>query len=188
MKKINVDSKIDKQIIDDVEYQNSIIESSKLAPESMIKEIKELNRSINEKTVRDDIQKSNIWNIKKIKFKNMFSFGGDIENEIDMENINGLVGIFGKNFQGKSSIFNIISYTLFDKCEKSWLIRDIANFEANDFYCEIVFDINNIEYVVKRYGERKEKTFPVNVEFYRIVDGQKEDLAEIGRASCRERV
>lgn len=188
VKKMDIDSEIDKQIIDDVEYQNKVIEESNLAPESMLNEIKELNKEINEKTTRTDIQKANIWSIKNLKFMNMFSYSGDIENEIDFSNMSGLIGIFGKNFQGKSSIFNIISYALFDRCEKSNLIREIVNFESDSFYTKIEILNGNTSYFVERSGERKEKTFPVNVEFYKIENGEKIDLAGSQRRETNKNI
>jgi hypothetical protein len=41
-----------------------------------------------------------VWRIKEIGWDNLFNYGGD--NKINFEKLRGLVGIFGKNYSGKS--------------------------------------------------------------------------------------
>jgi DNA repair exonuclease SbcCD ATPase subunit len=55
--------------------------------------------------------KSLSWNIEKIEFKNIFSYGGDILNVIDLKN--GITGILANNACGKTNILNTIMYGLF---------------------------------------------------------------------------
>ena len=41
------------------------------------------------------------------------------DNVIDFANLNGIVGIFGKNFSGKSSIIDSLLYTMFNTTSKN---------------------------------------------------------------------
>jgi DNA repair exonuclease SbcCD ATPase subunit len=55
----------------------------------------------------------------------MFAYGNN--NIIDFTSWNGVVGIFGQNYSGKSSLLDIILFCLFDKTNKSSKGIDILN-------------------------------------------------------------
>ena len=57
-----------------------------------------------------------MWRIKEIGWDNLFNYGGD--NKINFEKLRGLVGIFGKNYSGKSSIIDSILFTMFNSTSK----------------------------------------------------------------------
>ena len=66
------------------------------------------------------------WAIKDIKFSNVFAYGKD--NYINFDKLNGLVGIFGPNRAGKSSIPGAIMYSLFNTSDRGTLKnKDIVN-------------------------------------------------------------
>ena len=50
------------------------------------------------------------WSLKTIEWDNLFNYGEN--NKIDFDKLNGIVGIFGKSFSGKSSIVDSLLYTL----------------------------------------------------------------------------
>ena len=52
------------------------------------------------------------YRIKRIEFSNLFSYGAN--NVIEFTNFKGVVGIIAPNHMGKSSILEIIIFTLFD--------------------------------------------------------------------------
>lgn len=60
--------------------------------------------------------KGNIWTIDSLKFDNILGFG--MGNEIDFTNFNGLVGVFGKNKVGKSSLVGSILYSAFNVVDR----------------------------------------------------------------------
>jgi DNA repair exonuclease SbcCD ATPase subunit len=51
------------------------------------------------------------WSIEKIEFRNIFSYGNDILNIIDLKD--GVTGILADNASGKTNILNTIIYGLF---------------------------------------------------------------------------
>ncbi len=55
--------------------------------------------------------------VAKLTFNNLFNYGED--NVINFENTNGIVGIFGKNFSGKSSVIDSLLYTMFNTTSKN---------------------------------------------------------------------
>jgi DNA repair exonuclease SbcCD ATPase subunit len=47
----------------------------------------------------------------------LFNYGEG--NSVDFNNLNGIVGIFGKNYSGKSSIIDGLLYTMFNTTSKN---------------------------------------------------------------------
>ena len=66
---------------------------------------------------REEISRNVNWKLKSFKWDNLFNYGEG--NSIDFENLNGIIGVFGKNFSGKSSIIDAALYTLFNTTSKN---------------------------------------------------------------------
>ena len=66
---------------------------------------------------KEEVLRNVNWKIRSLKFDNLFNYGED--NVVDFENLNGIVGIFGKNFSGKSSIIDSLLYTMFNTTSKN---------------------------------------------------------------------
>ena len=77
-----------------------------------------LNRRYN-KIVEDneEISRNVKWKINSFKWDNLFNYGED--NSINFANLSGIIGIFGKNFSGKSSIIDAALYTMFNTTSKN---------------------------------------------------------------------
>ncbi len=77
-----------------------------------------LNRRYN-KIVEDneEISRNVKWKINSFKWDNLFNYGED--NSIKFTNLSGIIGIFGKNFSGKSSIIDAALYTMFNTTSKN---------------------------------------------------------------------
>ena len=52
-----------------------------------------------------------------MQWNNLFNYGED--NFIDFDKLNGIIGIFGKNFSGKSSVIDSMLYTIFNSTSKN---------------------------------------------------------------------
>ena len=63
-----------------------------------------------------DISRNVLWDIRKMTWSNLFNYGKG--NSIDFSKLNGLVGIFGKNYSGKSSIIDAALFGLFNTTSK----------------------------------------------------------------------
>ncbi len=57
------------------------------------------------------------WKLKKLAWDNLFNYGED--KAIEFEELKGTVGIFGKNYSGKSSVIDSLLFTLFNSTSKN---------------------------------------------------------------------
>ena len=86
--------------------------------EEMLERVYELNRKYNSQIEETEEVARNVnWNINKFEWDNLFNYGEG--NSVDFTNLNGIVGIFGKNFSGKSSIIDGLLYTMFNTTSKN---------------------------------------------------------------------
>jgi len=110
---------------------------------SVVEEDEEVARNIN-------------WKLKSIEWDNLFNYGE--KNKINFENLNGVVGIFGKNFSGKSSIIDSLLYTIYNSTSKNNR-KNLHLINQTKDNCrgkvEIVIDHNIYE--IERTSEKYEK-------------------------------
>ena len=66
---------------------------------------------------KEEVLRNVNWAIRSLKFDNLFNYGED--NSIDFAKLNGIIGIFGKNFSGKSSIIDSLLFTMFNTTSKN---------------------------------------------------------------------
>ena len=101
----------------------------------------------------------------------MFSYGE--ANKIDFSKVGGLMGLFAPNAAGKSSLFDAISFCLFDKCSRAFKAQNILNNRKSDFECQLHFQVDGIDFHIKRTARtiNKGKNVKVDVQFWKEVDG-----------------
>jgi hypothetical protein len=125
----NRDNKLDFEDVSDVNYQNSLLKEyvERMMPFTTPDDIAglyEINQDINSRIVHDDIQRNINWKPIKFTFSNMFSYGEN--NKIDFTKVGGLMGLFAPNATGKSSLFDAISFCLYDKCSRAFKASNIS--------------------------------------------------------------
>jgi len=175
------DNQLELEDITDVNYQNSLITDyigrmMPFATPEDIAGIQSLNKEINSRIVLDDIARNIQWKPVRFEFSNMFSYGED--NVINFDKVNGLMGLFAPNASGKSSLFDAISFCLFDKCSRAFKAANIMNNRKADFHCQLDFQVEGVEYSIRREARivNKGKNVKVDVQFWRTVDGITESL------------
>ena len=85
--------------------------------DDVLNEVLSYNRSYNQKAQEnEEVSRNVVWKVKKLKWNNFFNYGEG--NEIDFEKLQGLVGVFGRNYSGKSSVVDAALYTLFNTTAK----------------------------------------------------------------------
>jgi len=155
----------------DVEFQNELIkdylERQFLADNETIDKIQKINREMNTKLVDDDVVPNIQWIPKQFEFSNMFSYGEN--NKIRFDNAKGMVGVFAPNASGKSSLFDAISFCIFDKTSRTYLAKNIMNNRKSNFYCKLHFQIDGVDYFIERTAKliNKGKNVKVDVNFWR---------------------
>ncbi len=118
-----------------------------LAKEYIKNYLTRLNNSTPEST------HSATWSIKWIEFDNVFCYGEG--NRINLDKLDGLVGIFGPNRAGKSTIIGAIIYALFNTTDRG-SIKNIDIINKNKKYCSanIRISVGGTDYVIERKTER----------------------------------
>jgi len=101
------------------------------------------------------------WKLVSLKFSNMFTYGKD--NTIDFTKLtfDEITGLFGPNSSGKSSLVDILLFSLFDDYSRNnqdknkVLNGTLINTNENIFTCSVKFNIDNTLYEINKEGKRK---------------------------------
>jgi len=158
----------------DVGFQNKLLEdylTQKFGIDSEALEVvKGINADINSKIVNPHAIRSSVWIPKEFQFSNMFSYGED--NYINFQNMKGAYGVFAPNASGKSSLWDALSFCIFDKCSRTSKAVDVMNYSKNNFYCKFIFELNGRDYVIERKANKSTKkgTVKVDTQFYTYND------------------
>lgn len=108
-----------------------------------------------------------------LKFSNLFAFGDN--NEIDFQNRKGVLSINGKNKYGKSSIIDIILFSLYGKCTKGLTQKDYLNYRKKNLICILELMVNGNKFRIIRYaatGKKDVKNLKIGLEFYQFENNQ----------------
>ena len=102
---------------------------------------------------KEDISRNVNWKLTNFKFDNLFNYGED--NNVNFDELNGITGIFGKNFSGKSSIIDAVLWTLFNTTSKNER-KNLNVINQNKEFCEgsITIQVGNKHYYVTRKAEK----------------------------------
>ena len=92
----------------DISVQEELIDEYLIGYEvedKTLEKVYELNKKYN-KVVEDneDVSRNINWKLIDFEFDNLFNYGDG--NKVNFEELSGIIGIFGKNFSGKSSIID----------------------------------------------------------------------------------
>lgn len=108
----------------------------------------------------DSAGRGTTWQLNRISWDNMMNYGEG--SSIDFSKVSGIVGIFGPNAIGKSSIFDILLEALFDKVAKEVPRNiDLVNDNKDVGSMTVDFEANGQPYSIERtierihYGQRK---------------------------------
>lgn len=166
MKKILKDPTISQIVEDgqksDVEVdrnENDIIES--LSPDNLKEDILKLHSHILGKIEIEEVfSKSLPWGISKIEFKNIFSYGNDHLNFIDLKK--GVTGILANNASGKTNILNTIMYGLFGTTRvQNHLNKNIVSRYAKkeDLFVKLTIEVQDGSvYYIERTAKTKTRS------------------------------
>ncbi len=125
--------------------------------EEMLERVYNLNRKYNSKIEETEEVARNVnWNINKFEWDNLFNYGEG--NSVDFNSLNGIVGIFGKNYSGKSSIIDGILYTMFNTTSKNERKNyNIINQNKKDCMGRVELQVGDKTYTIERTSEKYTK-------------------------------
>jgi len=120
----------------------------------LMKRVLDLNLKYNKIAEENEEVSRNInWRLRSIEWDNLFNYGE--ENVINFDNLEGIVGIFGKNFSGKSSIIDSILYTIFNSTSKNDRKNlNIINQNRDFGKGRVKISIGDTDYYVDRSSEK----------------------------------
>ena len=122
--------------------------------EEMLERVFELNRKYNSQIEETEEVARNVnWNINKFEWDNLFNYGEG--NSVDFTNLNGIVGIFGKNYSGKSSIIDGMLYTMFNTTSKNERKNyNIINQNKKSCQGMVELQVGDKTYTIERRSEK----------------------------------
>ena len=116
-------------------YMEQFLDTKQLQPETRERAI-EISREYFKKHVQTDVSRNVAWKLKKMSWDYLFNYGKG--NSIDFSKLSGLVGIFGKNYSGKSSIIDAALFGIYNTTSKGERKNvHIINQNQNKAKCKI---------------------------------------------------
>jgi len=158
---------------------------------STMEKVYELNRKY-KKVVEDndDISRNVNWKLTSFEFDNLFNYGEG--NSVTFDDLNGITGIFGKNYSGKSSIVDAVLWTLFNTTSKNER-KNLNVINQNKESCrgKLTINVGHLTYTIERTAEKYIKRLKgeetleaktdLNFEVYDQVSGEITSLNGLSR-------
>jgi DNA repair exonuclease SbcCD ATPase subunit len=106
-------------------------------------------------TGMEEAPRNTKWSLRDLKFDNVFAYGEG--NHINFDGLEGIVGIFGQNRAGKSSIVGSIMYSLFNSTDRG-SIKNLHVINARKPYCytRAIVNVGGTDYVFERQTVKHE--------------------------------
>jgi DNA repair exonuclease SbcCD ATPase subunit len=103
-----------------------------------------------------EIKDLSVKNIKllNLKFDNFMKYGEN--NTINFNNLKSINGLCSPNSSGKSTIIDVILFSIYGECTRGSAI-DLINNKSKRLFTEIELDVNNIKYKIQRKATRNDK-------------------------------
>jgi len=126
-------------------------------PEEVLKQVYEINSRYNSQIqATEEVCRNVNWKLKHVEWDNLFNYGEG--NSIDFSKLNGVVGIFGKNYSGKSSIIDSILYSIFNTTSKNERkTTNVINQTKSFGKGKAVIQIDDFDYYIDRKAEKYTK-------------------------------
>ena len=124
------------------------------ATDEMMERVNNLNLKYNKMAeATEDVARNINWKLNNFEWDNLFNYGEN--NRIDFEKLNGIVGIFGKNYSGKSSIIDGLLYTIFNTTSKNERKNlNVINQHKSKCAAKVELQIGDKVYTIDRRSEK----------------------------------
>lgn len=124
------------------------------AEEEIINKVLELNKKLSSAIEEgEDISRGIRWSLKELEWDNLFNYGEG--NKINFDGLSGIVGIFGKNYSGKSSVVDSLLYSIFNTTSKNNRKNlNVINQNNSLGRGKVTIGIDNDDYTIERKSEK----------------------------------
>ena len=154
-------------------YVNKFLDTKQIDEETRGRAM-EIARDYFRKHVGVDNSRNVVWKLNKMKWDYLFNYGKD--NELDFSKLNGLVGIFGKNYSGKSSIIDAALFGLYNTTSKGEKKNSyIVNQNQEKAKCSLEISVGDDIYKIIRTLEKTKTSAKTNLDFTKYVLGTNEE-------------
>jgi len=161
-----------------------------------VEDVIELSREIDSKIELNNFDKKGTeWDLNKMETFNIFSHPDKV-NEFDFDQINGITGIFGKNYSGKSNIIKALVWGLYEKILGGGDSHKVVNLYtgSNKAWVRIYLTISGVKYriergitvSVKRDGTTK-AAYSIKYEYLTFEDGEEVWINEDSDRAAKEK-
>lgn len=143
LRDIEVQERLIKEYLKDYELEQDVVD-----------QVLNLNLKYNKiAEEEDDIARNVNWRLRSIEFDNLFNYGDS--NSVNFDNVEGIIGIFGKNYSGKSSIIDSLLWLIFNNTSKPDR-KNINVINQNKSSCsgKVVVSIGEKDYTIERSSEK----------------------------------
>ena len=127
------------------------------ATEEVLEKVYQLNKQFNKQIEEnEDVMRNVNWSLQSLEWDNLFNYGEG--NTIDFTKLEGIVGIFGKNYSGKSSIVDTLLYSMYNSTSKS--IRknlNIINQNKDECVATATIKVDDTDYIIERKSNKYTK-------------------------------
>lgn len=120
----------------------------------VLQKVYDLNKKYNSLAQENEEVSRNVkWSLKSMKWNNLFNYGKG--NNINFENLQGVVGIFGKNYSGKSSIIDTLLWGMQNSTSKN-VRKNVNIINQNEDECSVELEIiaDNKLYLIERTAQK----------------------------------
>ncbi len=125
--------------------------------EEVLGRVYELNKEFNKQIEEnEDVMRNVNWSLQSLEWDNLFNYAEG--NSIDFTKLEGIVGIFGKNYSGKSSIVDTLLYSMYNSTSKS--IRknlNIINQNKDECIAKATIKVDGTDYIIERKSNKYTK-------------------------------
>lgn len=122
------------------------------------------------------------WKLIRIRFDDMFGYGHGNEISFTAFHTNSVVGIFGPNSVGKSTLIDILLFMLFGRISRSVygnsIPREVIHDQASSCYGELEIGIGGVHYIIIKRCKRQ-KSGKIRVD---------QDLLEVSASGVRRKL
>jgi DNA repair exonuclease SbcCD ATPase subunit/predicted phosphodiesterase len=167
-------------------------------PNEIMQEVFSINSRYNsEIEATEEVCRNINWKLKSIQWDNLFNYGED--NSIDFDKLSGIVGIFGKNYSGKSSIIDSILYSIFNTTSKNERkTTNVINQTRSYGSGKAVIEVDGFEYYINRKAEKytkklkgetsEEAKTELSLRCFDPVSSQWDQMNELSRTDTDKRI
>lgn len=127
------------------------------AEEEVMEKVVKLNDRYSSMVEDADETKRNIkWKLKNLQWNNLFNYGEG--NSINFDNLRGIIGVFGKNYSGKSSVVDSLLYTIYNTTSKNNRKNlNVINQDKDKGTGRVEIEIDGENYEINRASEKYTK-------------------------------